>query len=188
MIASLKSTAAFGALACFALLFTAPAAHADQVGDTVTCAQTGGGDFTCFPATSTVGTGTTFQVGPTAQDAYIDVDFYAGGMSLLFVQTADLQHTVLQFDDLTTPWTSIALLSQTGMTGLNVGGTQYPGFNASDLSINNGVLTVNLQDTYDQAGNGFTAAFGAAPEPNSFLLLGTGMLAMFEVLRRRQRA
>ncbi len=175
----IKSTSVFAALAaCTALLFTVPSAHADQTGDSVSCAQVGGGNFICTPATSVVGPGTTFTVGPSAVDPYINVDLFAGGMTLSFVQDANLMNTILDFSDSTTPWMSYALLSQSGMTG----------FSASNLSLNGGVLEVNLRGTSNLAGNGFTLSFDQTPEPASIVLLGTGMLAMLETVRRRQRA
>ncbi|MES2391536.1 MAG: PEP-CTERM sorting domain-containing protein [Acidobacteriota bacterium] len=87
-------------------------------------------------------------------------------------------NTILDFSDSTTPWMSYALLSQSGMTG----------FSASNLSLNGGVLEVNLRGTSNLAGNGFTLSFDQTPEPASIVLLGTGMLAMLETVRRRQRA
>lgn len=170
----LRTAALVAGVACFA----APSARANLIGDTVSCAQVGGGTFACSTPTATVGGGTEFLIGNGTTN-YIAADFNGSGLSLTFLNNALLSFTILDFKDLTTPFSSYSLVSQTGISG----------FDASKISLVGGTLEINLRDTNSNLGDNarinLVTSSSPTPEPGSFFLLGTGALGIVGMLRRR---
>ena len=166
-----KSIFAFAAIA--ALNATAPAAAASLVGDTVSCSQTGSGSsFTCSPSTVTirratsssstavVGSGTEFSAGG---GTFMTFDFGANDLLINMLNTGSLGATIIEFSNLSNAFTSYSF-----------GGSTIGGFDASDVSLTNGVLRLNFIGTNFNAGdtaNLSVSAAAAVPEPSTWLMM-----------------
>ena len=154
-----KSIFAFTAIA--ALNAAAPAAAASLVGDTVSCSQTGtGSSFTCSPSTAVVGSGTEFSAGG---GTFMTFDFGANDLLINMLNTSSLGATIIEFSNLSNAFTSYSF-----------GGSTIGGFDASDVSLTNGVLRLNFIGTNFNAGdtaNLSVSAAAAVPEPSTWLMM-----------------
>jgi len=153
-------------------------AGAVTLGDTVTCNQSSSlGFFSCSTASATVGAGPEFGIG-SGGASFITADFGDGALTLNFTQAGALGGTVIDFTDVTKPIASFGLLSFSGING----------FDASDVSLSNGLLSINLIGTDFSQGAQINLSLGAVPEPATWgmMLLGFG-LAGAAVRSRRVR-
>lgn len=147
------------------------AAQATDLGDALSCFVTGVGTFSCNTPSNTVGAGTEFTIGNQPSNQYLGADFGLGTLSILALQNSSLGATILNFQDLTSPITSFSLAGTSG----------FSGFDASDLSLNGGLLSIDLRGTDNTAGgyiNLSLGATGAVPEPATWamMLLGFGLV------------
>jgi hypothetical protein len=168
-------------LLAFAGLALPSAAQAVDVGDALNCNITGGGLFECDLPTNTVQDGTEFVIGTTSTD-FLGADFSAGVFRLSALQNSVLGSTILNFSNATSPFTSFAL---TGTSG-------FSGFDVSDVTLSNGLLTIDLRGTTNTAGdfiNLSLGSVGAVPEPATWalMLLGFGFVGgAMRTAKRRQ--
>ncbi len=162
-----KLTIAASALAGASL--AAPASASTIIGDTIECEQVGSGsNFTCTPGSANVDMTTEFTAGnSTAQ--FLSFDFDANSLVMTSLVTNNLGATIIEFANLTNPFTVATITGQTG----------FSGFTQSDVSITNGVLSLNLADTSNPAGSAVTFSLGAGaiPEPETWALMLLGFFA-----------
>ena len=170
------------ALAAASALATANTATAATLLDNVTCEEIGPGGFVCNNPSAIVGAGVEFNI-----NGFFDVDFSAGQLTITALQVGTLSGTILAFTNLTTPWTSAALISGS-----------VTNFDASDVTLNSGTLRVDFSDTGTGSvgpfapGNQFVIALapggGAVPEPASWAMMVLGFGLIGATLRRRAAA
>ncbi len=165
------------AVAATALL-AASQASAVSPGDTVTCAEVGPASFVCSSATAVVGPGPEFVLG-FPDNAYFTVDFSAGLVRLQGLQDGTLFGTILEFTNLTSPFTSASFRP-----------SAWDGYSfAEDVTLSGGLLTINLVDTAFNASSFIEIglASGVVPEPASWALLIAGFGLVGGALRSRRR-
>lgn len=176
MILALGSALALGAA-------TAPASAAELIGDTVSCTQVSDfSSFTCAPATTTVGAGQEFVAGNLPTE-YIGFDFGSDFLAISNIIQADfgLGGTVINFENLSNPFTQFSFVNST-----------ISGFDAGDVSLNGGVLSLNFIDTTWSTGDTALLSLGtgaAVPEPGTWamMLLGFGFVGGAMRAKRRRR-
>jgi len=169
-----------GALATVAAVSLPGAGHAAvNIGDNVTCSVTGGGSFACNAPANVVQAGNEFTIGNTPGFNFLGADFGTGTLRISALQDSSLGATILNFQNLTSQFTGFAL---TGSSG-------FSGFDLSDISLNGGMLSIDLRGTNNVAG-GFIqldlGTAGAVPEPATWamLILGFGLVGC--AVRRRR--
>ncbi len=151
------------------------AAQAANIMDTVTCAQTGSGTFFCDQANNTVGAGTEFLVGNGTD--FIGVDFGQGTLDFSAIRNFNLGATVIEFTNLTNTFNSFSFI-----------GSSVNGFDASDVTLANGVLTVDFIGTTASAGDTVQLAVGSVPEPATWAFMIFGFGAIGGAMRRQRKA
>ncbi|QTD57067.1 PEPxxWA-CTERM sorting domain-containing protein [Parasphingorhabdus cellanae] len=151
------------------------AAQAANIMDTVTCAQTGSGTFFCDQGSNTVGAGDEFLVGNGTN--FIGVDFGTGTLELTALRGFNLGGTVLEFTNLTNQFNSFSFI-----------GSSVNDFDAGDITLANGVLTLDFIDTDASAGDSVQLAVGSVPEPATWAFMIIGFGAIGGAMRRQRKA
>jgi PEP-CTERM motif-containing protein len=143
-----------------------------QIGDTVTCAVTGGGTLQCDTPSDVVSAGTEFDLSPGGA-TWITADFSTDLLTLTAQTDHSLNFAILNFQNLSTPLTGFSLLGSSG----------FAGFDASDISLTSGILAVDLQGTNNTTGGQISIALAgrgsAVPEPTTWamMIIGFGFVA-----------
>ncbi|WP_379553225.1 PEPxxWA-CTERM sorting domain-containing protein [Erythrobacter sp. W53] len=176
---------ALPALALGAAFTATPAAANVMIGDTIDCAQVGTGTFSCDFASATVGTGSEFTVGNSNGD-FLSFDFDTNSLVLTALRDQDLGATILNFTNAANPFTTALLTSTNGITpdGPGAGGD---GFTQGDVTVTNGVLSINLIDTALVDGATATFSFAAVPEPSTWAMLLLGFFGLGAAMRREKK-
>lgn len=154
---------------------------AELIGDTITCQQTGPlSDFTCDMSQAVVGGGREFTVGNTTP--FIGLNFVGNGLRVrnIFGSGFMLGETIIRLENLSQVFQSVSIANE------NVGG-----FNADDVALANGVLTLDFRGTTwganDLINLNLTAAAPAVPEPSTWMMLILGLGAIGASLRFQRR-
>jgi hypothetical protein len=165
----------FVASAIAAAVCTSPA-HAVATGDTLTCSATGG--FNCSPASATLGAGSEFQI--STGIGGLSADFSNNLLVIAAGQNAQpLSSLSLTFSDLTTAIGSFNFNSVTG----------FSGFDASHVSLNGGLLTLNFSGVEAGRNGGrisIALADSSVPEPSTWAMMLVGFGAIGFAMRRKQ--
>ncbi|GAA0486979.1 hypothetical protein GCM10009096_32270 [Parasphingorhabdus litoris] len=151
------------------------AAQAANIMDSVTCSQVGSGTFFCDQANATVGAGDEFLVGNGTN--FIGVDFGTGTLELTALRGFSLGGTVLEFTNLTNQFNSFSFI-----------GSSVNDFDAGDITLVNGVLTLDFIDTDASAGDSVQLAVGSVPEPATWAFMILGFGAIGGAMRRQKNA
>lgn len=156
-------------------------AQAATILDTVTCEEVGPGTLTCDNSSAVVGAGVEFKISNV-----FNIDFSSGLLTITTLRAGILGGTILNFQNLTNPWTSANLLS--GSVG---------NFDASDVTLASGILRVDFSNTGTGTvgpfviGDTFTIGLtaGAVPEPATWalMLLGFGFVGGAMRSKKRQK-
>ncbi len=156
-------------------------AQAATILDNVTCEEVGPGGFSCDNSSAVVGAGVEFNI-----SNFFNIDFSSGLLTISTLRSGTLGGTILNFQNLTNPWTSANLLS--GSVG---------NFDASDVTLASGILRVDFSNTGTgnvgpfATGDTFTIGLsqGAVPEPATWalMLLGFGLVGGAMRSKKRQK-
>jgi hypothetical protein len=158
-------------------LMGSPATAGSLYGDTVTCAITGSGSFTCNQASAIAGPGPEFQFGNGLASEFFSVDFGTSDVLLTVLANNSLGGTIFNSTDTTNAFTTAYLISASGFTG----------FSSSNISLSGGLLQVNLIGTSSTTGSTIDIGL-ATPEPATAGLVGIGSMLLMFCLRPRKKA
>jgi hypothetical protein len=166
------------ALAAATTLFAGTAYAAP--GDTLGCDITGGGAFSCSSATAVQGPGVEFKFGNMPNNPYFNVNMTGNLLVVRALKNNSLGATILNLTDLTQAFTSFDFLGEVGFSGLT----------ASDVSLTNGVLSVDMRDTSSVRDAFYTIRLGntpaGVPEPAAWGMMIGGFGLAGAAMRRRQ--
>jgi hypothetical protein len=168
--------------AAAALLAPASQVHAAElVGNTIACEQINpSSTFTCNMAQAVVGDGREFTIGNG--NPFIALNFIEGDrlrIRSISPGPFTLGQTIIQLENLSQIFQSFSFVNS------NIGG-----FDAGDISLANGILTLDFQGTsWDQndRANIDLFATSAVPEPSTWMMLILGLGAIGASLRFQRR-
>lgn len=153
----------------------------ELIGDTITCQQTSSGStFSCNPFEAEVGGGTEFFLRSGSQNA-IGLNFVGNGLNIRNVSGGPLAlfATIVQLNNISQIFTETRLSS-----------SSIVGFGASDIAVNNGVLTLDFRNTVwvrNSAASIRLAAAPGVPEPSTWMMLILGFAAVGAAMRLQRR-
>lgn len=174
-----KLLSAFAAFALAALPMSTPVHAASLVGNTVTCTQTNSlSSFSCSAASATVGAGTEFGVGPGENFLGLNFDETSLRIFNLSGESFSLGQTIVAISNISNAFTSASLIN-----------SSITGFGMSDVTLNNGILTLDFRGTSWEKKSSAKIALATAPavpEPATWamMLLGFGLIG--GIMRRRR--
>lgn len=172
-------------LAAFALAaMTMGSAHAGLIGHQVICVSTSG-SLPCDPTmvAVTVGAGVEAYLDePTTYGRFLSLDFDDTGLTVTNVLGGGTfpfglpgAYSVLMADT-TSAFENAVLVSST-----------ITGFDASDVMLSGGILTLRLDEVAVPAGGSFRIDIGRPiPEPGAFALLAAAAIGAGVAMRRRR--
>lgn len=176
----MKTMFLLAAAAAALLTPVSQAQAANLIGDTITCQQIGvQSSFVCDMAQATVGPGREFTVGNA--NPFIGLNFGGNGVRIRNISndSFSLGQTIVRLENLSQTFDTFRLVES------NIGG-----FNASDINLTNGVLTLDFRNTVwgrnDLANLDLTAT-SAVPEPSTWMMLILGLGAVGASLRLQRR-
>ena len=173
-----KTLAAFA----FAAMSVSGSADAGLIGHQVMCVSNSG-SLPCDPTLITVGAGVeTYLDEPTTYGRFLSLDFDDTGLTVTNVLGGGIYpfglpggYSVL-LADTTVTFPSAVLVSAT-----------IAGFDASDVSLSGGILTLRLDDVSVPAGGSFRIGIGRqVPEPGPLALLALAAIGAGTAMRRRR--
>lgn len=164
-----------------AAFIAAPAMAAVAIGDTVTCAVTGGGTFLCNTPSATVGSGPEFWIGNSPADPHISADFSTDLLTIEAVRDTALGSTILNFTVSPNPFSTVNLVSADWAGVFDF---------AADVAISGGTLSIDLRNSgvNISQGSSIVLSFGVVPEPTTWAMLIAGFGLVGTALRRRRAA
>lgn len=156
---------------------------AEMIGDTVSCQQTGAGSsFTCDMSQATIGAGREFTVGNSSP--FIGLNFGGNGLRIRNISGGpfSLNFTIIRLENLSQIFQSVSIANE-----------NIVGFDASDITLTNGVLTLDFRGTTwstNDLANLSLNATSAVPEPSTWmmLILGLGAVGASMRLQRRRKS
>ncbi|MEG8040834.1 PEPxxWA-CTERM sorting domain-containing protein [Sphingomonas sp. LR60] len=174
-------------LALVGAFVSAPASATVALGDIVTC---GGVNFECSNDRATVGSGIEFGIEFGDYGTLFTADFSAGLLTLLWTNNPELpdggafgEPFSLTFGNETNPFTDAVLGDVDGVDGVD----------ASTLSLDGGVLTVNLSNASFAPDSSLQVKFdrtvtppaGPVPEPATWAMMILGFGLVGAAMRKR---
>lgn len=169
------------AAAALTALLGSNAQAAELIGDTVTCSQTSAGSsFACSPFSSTVGAGREFSIGDN-EEFFIGLNFNGGGVRVtnLANRFFILGSTIIRLENISSAFSSA-----------RVQASSILGFGNRDVSLSNGVLTLDFRGTAWLANSNARIRLetaSAVPEPGTWALLVLGFGAIGGAMRARRK-
>lgn len=156
---------------------------AEIIGDTIACQQINpGSSFTCDMSQAVVGDGSEFTVGDTTP--FIGLNFGGNGLRIrnIFGGPFSLGETIIRLENLSQIFQSVSIANE-----------NIAGFDASDITLTNGVLTLDFRGTTwgrNDLANLNLNATSAVPEPSTWmmLILGLGAVGASMRLQRRRKS
>ena len=159
-----------------------PASAAELIGDTVSCDQVGtNSTFVCAPTENTVGDGLEFTAGLNQGDQFIGFDFNENS---LLISNADgggftLGSTIIELANISSAFSSFNFVN-----------SSITGFDANDVSLADGVLTLDFRDTAFAQGSTAVVSLetmAAVPEPATWLMMILGFGFVGGAMRAKRR-
>jgi PEP-CTERM motif len=153
---------------------------AEIIGDTIACEQTNPSSiFTCNMSQAVVGDGREFTVGTTTP--FIGLNFGGNGLRIrnIFGSGFTLGQTIIRLENLSQVFQSFSIANE-----------NIAGFNENDVTLANGVLTLDFRGTTWGANdliNLNLTATSAVPEPSTWMMLILGLGAIGASLRFQRR-